>query len=155
MVARLSGLAVAAAVSSAALSGCYSFHVASSQSFSRCALATEGGCVPVELVLAQNDGWFLFDRIPVVCGNPDVDSWFPWRFFSDETDMARVQDPIVARARARGARIVQMAAVNDNATLMPVPGVEGLSIPYILCHHETQISALLVVDAADGGEEGQ
>ena len=149
---RASPLASLAAASALALSGCYSFHVARSPAFSRCALAADDG-VPMELILAQNDGWFLLDRFPVVCGNPDRDSWMPWRFFSDETDIRRVQEPVLARARAKGARVVQMTAINDNATLMPVPGVEGLSIPYVLCHRETQISAMLVKDIA--GEDVQ
>ena len=149
---RIASLASIAAASVLALSGCYSFHIARSPAFSRCSLAADDG-VPMELILAQNDGWFLLDRFPLVCGNSDRDSWMPWRFFSDDTDIKRVQEPILARARAKNARIVQMTAINDNATLMPVPGVEGLSIPYVLCHRETQISAILVKDVIKEEEQ--
>lgn len=133
-----------AALASALLSGCYSIHVASSQEFSNCRIAAEENRVPTAHMLVQNDGWFLFDRLPLVCGNTDTESWFPWTLFKDEVSMDYVQKAIVRRAKMRGERIVQMNAVNHNATLMSLPGTQGLAIPYLICHHNTQISVLFV-----------
>lgn len=134
-----------AAIVASMLSGCYSIQTASSSDLSNCRLAAEDG-VPVAHMFVQNKGWFLFDRIPLVCGNANTDSWFPWTFFKDEVCMEYVQKSIVRRAEARGERIIQMNAINNNVTLMQLPGTQGLSVPYIICHHETQISALFVKD---------
>ena len=128
----------------AALSGCYSIEVASSPDFSNCTLASEKGLKPTSHMLVVNDGWFLFDRIPIVCGNANIESIFPWTFFKDEVSLEYVQKAIVMRAEARGERIVQMNAINHNATLMSLPSTQGLSVPYLICYHETQISVLFV-----------
>ena len=139
-------------LASVLLSGCCSIHIASSPDFSNCRLAAEGERIPTAHMLVQNDGWFLFDRLPLVCGNVDTESWFPWTFFKDEVSMECVQRSIVRRAKIRGERIVQMNAINHNVTLMTFPGTQGLSVPYILCHRETQISAVFVKEAAAKNE---
>lgn len=131
----------------ATLSGCYTIGVASSPDFSNCTLAAEKGKTPTSHMLVKNEGWFLFDRIPIVCGNTDTESIFPWTFFNDEVSMAYVQKAIVRRAEIRGERIVQMNVINHDATLMSLPSTQGLSVPYLICHHETQISAVYVKDA--------
>ena len=99
---------------------------------------------PTSHMLVQNDGWFLFDKIPIICGNADTESFFPWALFSDEVCMEYVQKAIVRRAEARGERVIQMNAINHNATLMSLPSTQGLSVPYLICHHETQISVVFV-----------
>lgn len=131
-----------AVISAVLLSGCYSIQVARSPAFSRCRIAAEEDCVPTAHMLVQNDGWFLFDRLPIVCGNANTESWFPWTFFKDEVSMEYVQKAIVRRAKMRGERIVQMNAINHNATLMSLPSTQGLSVPYLICHHATQISVV-------------
>ena len=133
-----------AVLASALLSGCYSIHVASSQDFSNCRLAAEENRVPTSHMLVQNDGWFLFDKLPLICGNANTESWFPWTLFKDEVGIDYVQKAIVRRAKMRGERIVQMNVINQNATLMSFPGTQGLAVPYLICHHETQISVVFV-----------
>ena len=134
------------------LSGCYSVHVAKSPEFSKCRLAAEESRVPTGHMLVKNGGWFLFDKLPIVCGNGDAESWFPWTFFKDEVSMEYVQRSIVRRAKMRGERIVQMNAINNNVTLLSIPGTEGLQLPYIFCHHETQISVVFVKDEEEVAE---
>ena len=126
--------------------GCYSVHVASSPDFSNCRIASEKDKIPTAHILVENDGWFLFDKIPLICGNANTASWFPWTFFKDEVSMEYVQKVIKRRAEQRGERIIQMNSINNNITLMQFPGTQGASIPYIICHHETQISAVYVKD---------
>jgi len=126
------------------MSGCYSIQVASSQDFSNCRLAAEEDRIPAGHMLVQNEGWFLFDKLPIVCGNANTESWFPWTFFSDEVSMDYVQKAIVRRAKVRGERIVQMNAINHNQTLITLPGTQGFSVPYIICHHKTQISVVFL-----------
>lgn len=143
------------ALAATLFAGCYSVHVASSPDFSQCRLAAEKDKTLVGHILVKNEGLFLFDKIPLICGNANTASWFPWTFFSDEVSMEYVQKAIVRRAEQRGERIVQMNAINNNVTLMQFPGTQGASIPYIICHHETQISALYVKDEEEpeAGEE--
>lgn len=145
----------AATVALAAFSGCYSIHVATSPDFSNCRIAAEDGRIPTAHMLVQNDGWFLFDRIPIICGNSDVESWCPWTLFKDEVSMEYVQKVIVNRAKERGERILQMNAINNNATLMAIPGTEGLSVPYIICHHGTQLSVVFAKDVSSSGEDAE
>lgn len=137
--------AFCAAAAAAALAGCYSMNVASSPTIAQCRLASESGAI-AEHVLLKNDGWFLFGCVPIVCGNPDPAGWLPWAFFSNRTDMDHVQRPLMGRAKATGTRIVQMSAVNADSTLLSIYGLQGISlpVPYLICHRETQISALLV-----------
>lgn len=129
-----------------ALSGCYSMRTASSPDFSNCRLSAEDGLEPTAHVFVKNDGWFLFDKFPLVCGNANTESWFPWTFFKDEVCTERVQEALVHRAEVRGERIVQMNIINNDATLLQLPGTQGLSVPYLICHHATQISALFAKD---------
>jgi len=142
-----------AAFAAIVLSGCYSIEVASSTDFSNCQFASETGRIPTAHMLVRNDGWFLFNRIPIVCGNADIGSWLPWTFFNDEVSMDFVQRAIVRRAKDRGERIIQMNAINNSVTLMQLPSTQGLSIPYILCHHRTQMSVVFVRDPEEAAEE--
>lgn len=131
------------------LCGCYSMDTAASPTLSACTLAADDGEI-VEHVLLRNSGWFLFERIPLVCGNTD-DSWFPWTFFKNETDLAFVEQKLAARARNLDARVVQENVINNGSTLMSIPTVD-IALPYLLCRRETQISALLVKRDRGGGE---
>lgn len=124
--------------------GCYSMHTASSPTLSGCALASEDGVI-VEHVFVENSGWFLFERFPLVCGNVDADAWLPWSFFRNETDLTRIEARLLQRARQQGAAVVQENVINSGRTLMSIPGTNiALSVPYLICRRETQISALLV-----------
>ena len=57
----------------------------------------------------------------------------------------RVQKPLAARAEAMNERVVQLAANNGGTTMIYIPGL-NVAIPYIVCHRETQVSAVLVKD---------
>lgn len=117
-------------------------HTASSPVLSKCTLAADQGEI-LEHVFIQNSGWFLFERIPLVCGNINTESWSPWTFFSNETDLEAVEQKLAARARILDARVVQEDVINNGSTLMSVPTVD-IALPYLLCRRETQISALLL-----------
>lgn len=46
-------------------------------------IAADGGERQMMTVEVRNTGWFLFDCIPLVCGDPDHPDSFSSRFFTD------------------------------------------------------------------------
>ena len=134
------------------LGGCYSMHTASSPDFMACTFAAEKGAI-LEHVYVQNNGWFLFERLPLICGNIDDEAMLPWTFFCNETDIAAVESKLLQRARSKDARIVHENVINSGTTLLSIPASNiALSIPYFICRRETQISAVLMQRNAGGGE---
>lgn len=124
-------------------------NTASSPTLSKCTLAADDGEI-LEHVLIRNSGWFLFERIPLVCGNTSDDSFLPWTFFRNDTDLASVEQKLATRARKLDARVVQENVINNGSTLMSIPTVD-IALPYLLCRRETQISAILLKrDRGDG-----
>lgn len=127
-----------------AFGGCYSLHTASTPELAACSLAGEEGEI-LEHVFIQNSGWFLFERLPLICGNVDETSLWPWTFFANETDLAAVEGQLAKRVRKLNARVVQENVINAATTLMSIPGSNiAFSVPYLICRRETQISAILM-----------
>jgi hypothetical protein len=132
--------------------GCYSLHTASTPELAACSLAGEDGEI-LEHVFIQNSGWFLFERLPLICGNVDETSLCPWTFFSNETDLAAVEGQLAKRVRKLNARVVQENVINAATTLMSIPGSNiAFSVPYLICRRETQISAVLMRRDEKGDE---
>jgi hypothetical protein len=127
-----------------AFGGCYSLHTASTPELAACSLAAEDGQI-LEHVFIQNSGWFLFERLPLICGNVDEQSPWPWTFFANETDLAAVEAQLAAHAQKMNACVVQENVINAATTLMSIPGSNvAFSVPYLICRRETQISAVLM-----------
>ena len=100
---------------------------------------------PIEHVVASNDGWYLFNCIPIVCGNAKQGASFPWAFFSDEVTTDVVQNRLTDYAARKGANLAELNLyVNDNV-IFELPGTSiPIPMPYILCYHERLVSALLM-----------
>ena len=123
-----------------------------------------------EHVLVSNYGWYLFNLIPLACGNADERSSAPFMFFRNDVTMDKIQrrfmmyaDEYGRRMAADGAdaaepvsygktieRISEHVQVHDLAyttresVLFEIPSVNfPFPIPYILTYREIQLSGVL------------
>jgi len=104
-------------------------------------LGTQG--TPVEHVHVSNFGYYLFNCIPIFCGNTASDRLGNTIWFSDEVTLEKTQAIMVDEARSRNSSLVELQ-----------PNVKSTcffgSIPYvgttfgILWYKEVQMSAVLV-----------
>lgn len=126
------------------LTGCYCVDFGASERLSSTPIAGEPGKVEGHL-LVQNCGWYLFHCIPLVCGNTNEDSWFPWVFFRNETDSALIEKRFAEKAEELGCRAVNVSVINDDTVTMDVPGFDfPVIVAYILCFRDTEVSGVLV-----------
>ena len=125
-------------------SGCFTMATATNDSLKRSRHSGMSG-TPIEHVVVSNYGWYLFNCIPLVCGNAKQGASFPWTFFRDEVTTDVVQNRLTAYAARKGAHLAELNLyVNDNV-LFEVPGTSiPIPMPYVLCYHERLVSALLL-----------
>lgn len=111
------------------LTGCFSLECASP--------AASGE----EHVVVRNYGWRLFYFFPVVCGNSDAGSSFPWVFFSNEVTMDNIQERFMAYAGERGKTPTHIEYFNYDTVMWAIPLLDvSIPVPYFLCYNEIQLS---------------
>lgn len=125
--------AVAAALLAAALvlcAGCFNLE--------RAATANPGE----EHVFVSNYGWYLFDFIPIACGNAAEDRWLPFVIFRNDVTMDKIQRAFMRSAERTGKTDMRdLTYRNDDTVLFMLPGVDfPIPIPYILTYREIQLS---------------
>ena len=147
---RFLGAALAALTSSA---GCVSV-----QRTTRVASAGTGiqgtPGTPVEHVHVSNYGYYLFNCIPIFCGNTAKDFLGETVWFSDEVTLAKTQGVLVETARNRRYRIADIQPhVRSTCFFGAIPYV-GTTFG-LVWYKEVQVSAVLVrPDAADAPKGG-
>lgn len=116
------------------------------------ALACAAGCFNLEHsgtprpgeehLFVSNYGWYLFDFIPVACGNAAEDRLLPFVMFRDDVTMEKIQRRFMGYARSVGKTdMADLSYVNDDTVLFTVPGLHyPLPIPYLLSYREIQLS---------------
>ena len=93
----------------------------------------------------RNCGWYLFDKIPLLCGNADPNSLCGITLFSDQVRTDTMMRLFNDRVRATGTKPASVATIVDDWVTLEVPGVSfPLILPYIICYREVQISGVLV-----------
>ena len=116
-------------------------------------MTPEGGFVavelkdglPVEHVVVANTGWFLFNFIPVACGNTADDATLPWKFFRNSVHERVLHDRITKYAAERQCDLEELNVFNDEQVLLTLPGLDfPILIPYVITYRELQISGVLV-----------
>ena len=101
-----------------------------------------------EQLLASNYGWYLFDLVPLACGNAKADRWTPWVLFRDDVTMDKVQRRFTAYADEHGCDVEDMTYRNRESVMFEIPGLNfPLPVPYFLTYHEIQLSGVLVPKA--------
>ena len=127
------------------LCGCYSMDVATNAALRNSNMRKDGDS-PVEHVLISNYGWYLFNCIPIVCGNASPNASFPWKFFSDQVTASVLHDQMMAYASSKGANVNDLIATHNEKVFFDVPGSEiPVPMPFLLCYQEVQLSGVLTL----------
>ena len=124
--------------------GCFTMATATTESL-RNSKDTGMSGRPREHVVVSNYGWYLFNVVPLVCGNAREGASFPWAFFRDEVTADIVHNRLTSYAASKGANLAELNLyVNDNV-LFEIPGSSiPIPMPYVLCYRERLVSALLL-----------
>ena len=131
------------------LAGCYSMDVASNSALNPDP-ARKNTAVATEHVVVSNYGWYLFNTIPLACGNAMPDAVLPWRFFSDQVSSKLLHDRMMSYAARRHADVRDLVFFRDEEVFFTLPGLAyPLPIPYLLCFREEQFSCVLVPNFED------
>ena len=127
----------------ALLAGCYSMDVATTSSLRQSALSPDDA-MPKEHIVVSNYGWYLFNWIPIVCGNATPGRSFPWSFFSNEVTSTLLHDRMMARAAATESDVRDLVFFRDERVIFTIPGTNfPIPIPYVLTYREIQFSGVL------------
>lgn len=114
------------------LTGCYSIDT-----------AKEPGSQTTQII-ASNYGWYLFDLIPLACGDTDEDWIVPSSFFHNRVTMDEIQNRLMEKTRNSGKRLENLAWHNDDSVLLTIPFLNvPLPIPYVITYREMQLSGEL------------
>lgn len=98
----------------------------------------------VEHYHIRNSGWYLFDKIPLVCGDTNPNSLCGIAFFSDQVRTDTMTRIFNDRVRATDTKPAHVATIVDDGVTVEIPGVSfPLILPYIICYREVQISGVL------------
>ena len=138
-------LSTVAAICAILHTGCYSMDVASNEALRKSGMTDGVKTDPIEHVLVSNYGWYLFNCVPVVCGNATPGESFPWKFFSDHVNPVLLHDRMMQYANTKNADIKNLLLSRDEKVFFDIPGSDiPCPIPFFICYHEVQISAVLV-----------
>ena len=97
-----------------------------------------------EHLFVSNYGWYLFNAIPIACGNAAPDRLTPIVVFRDDVTMDKVQRRFMAYTKSVNRTATDLAYHNDESVMFEVPGLSfPLPIPYILTYREVQLSGVL------------
>ena len=140
---KMNILKVLLATGAVLLSGCYSMEIATSDTLKASALSS-GDSKPLEHVVVSNYGWYLFNWIPLACGNATPGAYFPWKFFSNQVRPDLLHDRLMAHAASQNADIRDLSFIRDEKVFFDLPGTNfHVPIPYVLCYREIQFSGVL------------
>ena len=141
------------------LGGCYSMDVGTNAVLQKSELV-EGVDKPIEHVLISNYGWYLFNCIPLVCGNATPGESFPWKFFTDQVNPILLHDRLMTYANSKDANVKNIVFSRDERVFFDVPGTEiPCPLPFLVCYQEIQLSGVLVkpcvhIKSGDNGKGG-
>ena len=125
------------------LGGCFSMETASNAALRNSGNGT-GSDVPIEHVMVSNYGWYLFNCVPLVCGNASPDASWPWKFFSDHVNPILLHDRLMKYASSKTADIKDLVFSHEEEVFFDFPGSDiPFPIPYLVCYREIQFSGVL------------
>ena len=125
------------------LAGCFSMDIATTASLKKSALSPEDGR-PMEHVVVANYGWYIFNWIPIACGNSTPNARFPWKFFSNQVEARLLHDRMMSHAASLNANVRDLTVTRNEQVFFTIPGLDyPLPIPYVLCYREIQFSGVL------------
>ena len=128
----------------ALLAGCFSMDIATTDALQNSAPSARDGKV-LEHVVVSNYGWYLFNWIPLACGNATPGAFFPWKFFSCQVKSDLLHDRLMTHAAALNADVKDLAFFRNEKVCFDLPGTNfPVPIPYLLCYREIQFSGVLI-----------
>ena len=128
----------------ALLAGCFSMDIATTDALQNSALSSRDGKV-LEHVVVSNYGWYLFNWIPLACGNATPGAFFPWKFFSGQVKSDLLHDRLMTHAAAQNPDVKDLSFIWNEKVCFDLPGTNfPVPIPYLLCYRETQFSGVLI-----------
>ena len=94
-------------------------------------------------VYARNYGMYLFNCVPLFCGNASEDPKCSFVMFRNDVMMDKIQARVIADAEKKGLRFEDASwHCTDQITLrVPVLAME-IPVPYILTYREKQLSGV-------------
>ena len=151
---------VAVSVAAGLCAGCFTMDTATTETL-RNSHHTGMEGRPREHVVVANYGWYLFNVVPLVCGNAREGARFPWVFFRDEVTTDVVHNRLTSYAARNGCHLAELNLYVNDSVLFEVPGTSvPIPMPYVLCYKERLVSALLMdpplpppLPASDKSEE--
>ncbi len=110
------------------------------------------GGTPVEHVVIANNGWYLFNVLPLACGNAREDAWCKWRFFSDEVNLDKLHNRLTRHAAQKGCMVEGLNVFNAEQVLPLSISVAGFNvpIPYLICYQDIQLSCVFTKPCQGG-----
>lgn len=137
----------------ALLAGCFSMESAPMRPGARDQiLLRSSDSTPAEHIVISNSGWYLFNALPLACGNAGENATFPWRFFSNYVSLDLLHGRLMKHAAGLGCHAEEVYVYNDEQVLLSIPGTSlPIPIPYVITYKELQISAVLTKPAAAKG----
>ncbi len=98
----------------------------------------------------SNECWYLFDCIPLACGNANENGWMPWVTFRNDLTHDKIQRRFMMTAQQLGkTKISNLSYSTDEMILFEIPGIQiPIPIPYLLTYRNIQLSGVV-------GEEEQ
>ena len=123
---------VMAACAAALLAGCFTLDSADVRSTGE------------EHVCVGNRGWYLFNALPIACGNAAEDPIMPWMFFRNDVTMDKIQKRFMDYANFYGKKTYDMTYYTQESVLFEIPGTDfPIPLPYLLTYKEIQLSGVL------------
>lgn len=111
---------------------------------------------PAEHVIVSNYGWYLFNCIPLVCGNANPNASLPWRFFSDHVNPVLLHNRLTEYASSKNAGMSNLVFSRDEEVFFDIPGSDiPFPIPYFVCYREVQFSCVLTKRPTDRNVSGE
>jgi len=108
---------------------------------------------PTEYVHVSNFGYYLFNRIPLFCGNTATDRHGNTIWFSDEVTLAKTQDIMINHARSRNCHLAEIQPYTRSTCFLRIIPYVGTTFG-ILWYKEVQMSAVLVRPDAPASPRG-
>ena len=116
----------------ACLAGCFTLDSADVH-----ATGEEHACV-------GNRGWYLFNLIPLACGNAADEPVMPWIFFRNDVTMDKIQKRFMDYANFYGKKPTDLTYHIEESVLFEIPGTDfPVPVPYLLTYKEIQLSGTL------------
>ena len=130
-------------IASLALGGCFNFEVAKTPEFTQKRLLGNDE-MPIAHCITSNYGWYLFNSVPLICGNADPDAWWPWAMFRDDVTLDKLQGRLVSASQRMKTNLVDLEVSYTDTCMISIPSVKINTTLGLLWYKEIQLSAAFV-----------